>query len=82
MAVGGSLKLEKTPEMKQFLAHVFTLYGKGGTHDMGATRQQIKDCTAHYLFDPIVEFTGSDWDAEQVGGNLVRYCELWELEPD
>ena len=80
MAVGGSLKLERTPEMEEFLDFCLSLFGKGGEHDMGATRQQIEDCTAHYLFDPIVEFEGSLWDAEQVGGNLVRYCELYEFD--
>ena len=64
-----------TKLLTPFVDYCHDFYGSGGIYDMGATRSQLFEAAATYLFSPDREadFEGDSFDREQVREILHRW---------
>jgi len=60
--------------LSKFFDYCLSFYGSGGLYDMGATRDQIEQATAHMLqhLSPSDYFEGDSVDRERVRDVLIQ----------
>jgi len=60
--------------LSKFFDYCLSFYGSGGLYDMGATRDQIEQATAHMLqhLSPAADFCGDSVDRERVRDILIE----------